>query len=203
MRRAFVTVAAVAAVFMVELVTLGAQTPGPNTWTIDSGHSTAGFSAKHLMVSTVRGTLGPIKGTIEYDGKSVETLKVDASIDVSALYTGNESRDRDLKGEGFFDVTKFPAATFKSRRVEAAGAGTFKLIGDLTMHGVTKEVTLTVDGPSAAVKAQNGGHKIGASATTTLNRRDFGLEYNNMVEAVPVVSDEVQVTLDIEASKRG
>jgi polyisoprenoid-binding protein YceI len=203
MRRAFATAAAVAAVLIIGPGSLGAQTAGPNTWTIDAGHSTAGFSVKHLMVSTVRGTLGPIKGTIEYDGKTVETLKVDASIDVSALNTGNESRDRDLKGAGFFDVTKFPAATFRSRRVAAAGAGTFKLIGDLTMHGVTKEVTLTVEGPSPAVKAQNGGHKIGASATTTLNRRDFGLEYNDMVEAVPVVSDEVQVTIDIEASKRG
>jgi polyisoprenoid-binding protein YceI len=181
---------------------LGAQAAGPNTWTIDSGHSTAGFSAKHLMVSTVRGTLGPIKGTVEYDGKSLQSLKVDASIDVSAINTGNESRDRDLKGAGFFDVAKFPAATFKSKRVESGGAGTFKLIGDLTMHGVTKEVTLTVEGPSAIVKSQNGGQKIGASATTTLNRRDFGLEYSNMVEAVPVVSDEIQVTIDIEANRK-
>ena len=154
------------------------------------------------MVSTVRGTLGPIKGTIEYDGKSLDSLKVDVSIDVSAINTGNESRDKDLKGEGFFDVTRFPTATFKSKRVEAAGAGKFKLIGDLTMHGITREVALNVEGPSPAVKAQNGGQKIGASATTTLNRRDFGLQYNNMVEAVPVVSDEVQVTIDIEANKR-
>lgn len=203
MRRALGAAAAVAAVFIIGLGTLGAQTAGPNTWTIDSGHSTAGFSVKHLMVSTVRGTLGPIKGTIEYDGKSVETLKVDASIDVTALNTGNASRDRDLKAEGFFDVTKFPTATFKSKRVEAAGAGTFRLIGDLTIHGMTREVTLTVDGPSPAVKAQNGGQKIGASATTTLNRRDFGLEYNNMVEAVPVVADEIQVTIDVEASRPG
>jgi polyisoprenoid-binding protein YceI len=196
------------------MVSVGAQAPapgsapaqpaqGPNTWTVDTGHSNAGFSVKHLMVSTVRGTLGPIKGTIDYDGKSLDSLKVDVSIDVSAINSGNESRDRDLKSPGFFDVTKFPAATFKSRRVESAGAGKFKLIGDLTMHGVTKEVALSVEGPSPAIKTQNGGQKIGASATATLNRRDFGLQYNNMVETVPVVSDEVQVTLDIEANKRG
>lgn len=205
MRRVLIPAAAVVALVIYGMDGVGAQAQpaaGPNTWTIDSGHSTAGFSVKHLMVSTVRGTLGPIKGTIEYDGKSVETLTVDASIDVSAINTGNESRDKDLKGDGFFEVAKFPTATFKSKRVEAAGAGKFTLIGDLTLHGITKEVALAVEGPSPAVKAQNG-HKIGASATTTLNRRDFGLQYNNMVEAVPVVSDDVQVTIDIEASKRG
>ena len=202
MRRTVMTAAASVALLISGLVSVAAQTPGTNTWTIDSGHSTAGFSVKHLMVSTVRGTLGPIKGTIAYDGRSLESIKIDASIDMSAINTGNESRDRDLKGTEFFDVAKFPAATFKSTRVEPAGAGKFRLIGDLTMRGVTKEVTLTVEGPSPVVKAQNG-QKIGASATTTLNRRDFGLEYNNMVEAVPVVSDEVQVTIDIEANKKG
>ena len=202
MRRAFVTAAAVAALVIPGIVDLSAQA-GPNTWTVDSGHSGAGFSVKHLMVSTVRGTLGPIKGTIDYDGKSLDSIKVDVSIDVSAINSGNESRDKDLRGEGFFDVARFPTATFKSKRVEAAGAGKFKLIGDLTMHGITKEVALNVDGPSPAVKTQNGGQKVGASATTILNRRDFGLQYNSMVEAVPVVADEIQVTLDIEANKRG
>jgi polyisoprenoid-binding protein YceI len=169
---------------------------------VDTGHSNAGFSVKHLMIATVRGTLGPIKGTIEYDGKSIESLKVDISIDVSAINTGNESRDHDLKEADFFDVAKFPTATFKSKRVEAVGAGRFKLIGNLTMRGITKEVTLNVDGPSPIVKAQNGGQKVGASATTTLNRRDFGLQYNAAIEAGPVVSDDVQVTIDIEG-KRG
>ena len=185
-----------------------AQTPaaqpaaGPNTWTVDTAHSSAGFSVKHMMVSTVRGTLGPIKGTIDYDGKSVESVKVDISIDVSAINTGNQNRDNDLKSANFFDVTKFPTATFKSKRVEAAGQGRFKLIGDLTMHGVTKEVVLNVEGPSPAIKTQQGGQKVGASATTTINRKEFGLTYNNLIEAGPVVGDEVQITIDIEANKR-
>ena len=203
MRRAFLSVAVAAAlVFPVLGQAPAAPAAGPNTWTVDTGHSSAGFSVKHLMVSTVRGTLGPIKGTVEYDGRSVETLKVDVSIDVAAINTGNASRDRDLKGESFFDVAKFPTATFKSKRVEAAGAGQFRLIGDLTMHGITKEVTLNVEGPSPAVKTQNGGQKVGASATVTLNRRDFGLQYNEAVEAVPVVADDVQVTIDIEANRK-
>jgi polyisoprenoid-binding protein YceI len=207
MRGLFLTAAAAAALSIPVL----AQPPAPasvppaapNTWTIDTNHSSAGFSVKHMMVSTVRGTLGPIKGTIVYDGKSVESITADVTIDVTAINSGSASRDRDLKGEGFFDVVRYPTATFKSRRVEAAGPGRFKLVGDLTLHGVAKEVTLNVEGPSPAVKNQQGGLKVGASATTMLNRRDFGLQYNSMVEAVPVVGDEVQVTIDIEANKQG
>jgi polyisoprenoid-binding protein YceI len=198
--------AAAAAAFVIPAP---AQTPGaprqaasPNTWTVDSGHSSASFSVKHMLVSTVRGTLGPIKGTIEYDGSTPDSLKADVSIDVTAITTGNASRDNDLRSPTFFDIAKYPTATFKSTRVEPVGAGRFKLTGDLTLHGVTKEVTLTVDGPSPAVKTQTG-LKVGASATTTLNRRDFGLQYNAMIEAGPVVSDDVQVTIDIEANKRG
>ncbi len=99
---------------------------GPNTWTIDTNHSAAGFSVKHLMVSTVRGTLGPIKGTVEYDGKSLDSLKADVTIDVRGINTGNENRDRDLKSaDGLFEVAKFPTVTFKSKRAVADGAGKF------------------------------------------------------------------------------
>jgi polyisoprenoid-binding protein YceI len=176
--------------------------PGPNTWTIDSNHSSAGFSVKHMMVSTVRGTLGKVSGTIDYDGTSAASIKADVTIDVSGINTGVTGRDNDLKSPNFFDIAKYPTATFKSKRVEAAGAGKFKLVGDLTMHGVTKEVTLDVEGPSPAVKQQNGSLKVGATATTTVNRRDFGLQYNNLIEAGPVVGDTIQVTIDIEANKR-
>ena len=180
-----------------------APAPGPNTWTIDPNHTSAGFSVKHMMVSTVRGTLGPVKGTIEYDGKSVDSLKADITIDVTGINTGNESRDKDLKsGDGLFEVAKYPAVTFKSKRATAAGAGAFKLIGDLTIHGVTKEVTLDVEGPSAPIK-MGPMLRTGASATGTINRRDFGLSYNRMVEATPMVSDEVKITIDVEATKRG
>jgi polyisoprenoid-binding protein YceI len=180
-----------------------AQTPvGPTTWTVDTGHSSAGFSVKHLLVSTVRGTLGPVKGTVDYDGKSLDSIKADVTIDVNGLNTSNENRDRDLKGADFFDVAKFPTVAFKSRRAVADGAGKFKLIGDLTMHGVTKEVTLDVEGPSPSLKQPNGSFKTGASATTTINRKDFGMRFNGMVETAPVVSDEVKITIDIELNKR-
>jgi polyisoprenoid-binding protein YceI len=199
--------AAVAAVALVAPVL--AQTPataaqppaGPNTWTVDTAHSAAGFSVRHLLVSTVRGTLGPVKGTIEYDGKSLDSLKADITIDVTGINTGNDGRDKDLKSANFFDIAQFPTATFKSKRAVADGAGKFKLTGDLTMHGVTKELTLTVEGPSAPLK-QGQNLRVGATATATINRRDWGLQYSRMVEATPAVSDEVQITIDLEATKR-
>jgi polyisoprenoid-binding protein YceI len=201
-----VLTAAIAAIFAAASVF--AQAPAPssaarsqNVWQVDSSHTSAQFSVKHLLVSTVRGTLGKVSGTIHYDGNSVESITADISIDVNGINTGQENRDRDLRSDSFFDVAKYPAVTFKSKRVEAAGEGGFRLVGDLTMHGVTKEIALDVDGPSPILKQPNGGLKIGASATTKLNRKDFGLLYNKMVEAAPVVSDEVQVQIDIEANK--
>jgi len=180
-----------------------APAAGPNTWTVDTNHSSAGFSVRHMMVSTVRGTLGPVKGTIDYDGKSIDSLKADITIDVNGINTGNESRDKDLKsGEGLFEIAKYPTVTFKSKRATASGAGAFKLVGDLTIHGVTKEVTLDVEGPSAAIK-QGQSLRTGATATTTINRKDFGLSYSRMVEATPMVSDDVKITIDVEATKRG
>ncbi len=203
MRRfALAAVAAVALVAPVLAQTPAAPAPaGPNTWTVDTGHSAAGFSVKHLLVSTVRGTLGPIKGTIDYDGKSLDSLKVDVTIDVTGINTGTEGRDKDLKSPNFFDVAQFPTATFKSKRAVADGAGKFKLTGDLTMHGVTKELTLNVEGPSAPLK-QGANLRVGALATATINRRDWGLQYSRMVEATPAVSDEVHITIDLEATKR-
>jgi polyisoprenoid-binding protein YceI len=175
---------------------------GPNAWQIDTAHTAAQFSVKHMMVSTVRGTLGKVTGTIDYDGKSVESLKADVSIDVTGINTGVDMRDKDLKSANFFEVEKYPTVTFKSKKVEPAGAGKFKLVGDLTIHGVTKEVALNVDGPSQVLKQPNGGQKVGASATGTLNRKDFGLLYNRAIEAGPVVGEEIQIQIDIEANKR-
>jgi polyisoprenoid-binding protein YceI len=171
------------------------------TWSVDSGHSSAGFSVKHMMVATVRGTLGPVSGTVEYDGKDVSTIKADIKIDVTKINTGSAPRDKDLRDGGFFEVGKYPTMTFKSSRVQPGAAGTFRMIGDLTMRGVTKEVTLEVEGPSPVVKVQTGGLKVGATATTRINRRDFGLNYNSVIEAGAVVGDEVTVTIDIELNK--
>jgi polyisoprenoid-binding protein YceI len=172
----------------------------PNQWRIDGNHSAANFSVRHLMVSTVRGQLGRITGTLEYDGKDVRSIKADVSIDVNGISTQNEGRDKHLRSDDFFDVANHPNITFKSKRVEPAGDGKFKLIGDLTIRGTIKEVALDVDGPSPIVKGPRG-LVTGASATTKIKRLEYGLKYNNMVEAGPVVGDEVTITIDIEAGR--
>lgn len=172
------------------------------TWTIDPGHSAATFSVRHMIVANVKGEFdGPV-GTATFDPKDLATLRIDATIDARSINTRNKDRDADLKGASFFDVQKFPRITFKSKTVTVEGPGKLKVLGDLTIHGVTKPVTLAVDGPTQAIKDIWGGTRIGATATTTINRRDFGLVYNQMLEAGgAVVGDQVSITLEIELTR--
>jgi polyisoprenoid-binding protein YceI len=173
---------------------------GPTQWQVDGSHSSASFSVRHLMVSTVRGQLGPMTGTVEYDGKDVRSIKADVSIDVKAISTQNANRDNDLRGAEFFDTAKYPTITFKSKRVEAGASGAFKLIGDLTIRNVTKEVALDVEAPAPVTKGMKG-FVTGTTATTKIKRLEYGLRYNSMVEAGPVVGDEVTITIDIEIGR--
>jgi polyisoprenoid-binding protein YceI len=175
---------------------------GPYEWAIDANHSAANFSVKHNVVSTVRGTLGAITGKIEYDGKDVKSVKADVAIDMTKIDTQNERRDNHLRSPDFFDVANHPTLTFKSKRVEPGAAGKFKMIGDLTIRGNTKEVALDVEGPSPLVQTagRNGGTTVltGASATTKISRKEFGVLWNNLIESMPVVGDEVTITVDLE-----
>lgn len=173
---------------------------GPNEWRIDAGHSAATFAVKHNVVTTVRGQLGRISGKIEWDGKDVKTINADIAIDVKAINTQSEGRDRDLRSANFFDVENHPNMTFKSKRVEPQGQGRFKLIGDLTIKTTTKEVALDVEGPAPFMKSQRG-VLTGASATTKINRHEFGITWNRMIESLPVVGDEVTVTIDLELTR--
>jgi len=166
-------------------------------WTIDASHSSAQFAVRHMMVTTVRGQLGKVSGTVRFDGKDLGTLSVDATIDVAAVNTQEPKRDAHLRSADFFDVDEHPAITFKSKRAEAAADGRFKLVGDLTMRGVTKEVVLDVEGPTPEVR-QASSRRIGATATTKLNRKDYGLTWNRAIETGGVVvGDEVTVTIDL------
>lgn len=177
---------------------------GPNEWRIDASHSAASFAVKHNVVSTVRGQLGRLAGKIEWDGKDVKTINADVIIDVKAINSQNEGRDRDLRSAQFFDVENHPNITFKSKRIEPQGPGRFKLIGDLTIKTTTKEVVLDVEGPAPFMKAQRGGATAvltGASATTKINRHEFGITYNRLIESLPVVGDEVTVTIDLELTR--
>ena len=173
---------------------------GPNQWNIDRSHSGASFSVRHNVVSTVRGQLGAITGVIEYDGKDVKSIKADVSIDVTKINTQSEGRDRDLRSDNFFNTEMYPNMTFKSKRVEPVGDGRFKLTGDLTIRDKTKEVTLDVEGPASVVKGPRG-VMTGATATTKISRKEFGILYNRMIEAMPVVGDEVTVTIDLELNR--
>jgi polyisoprenoid-binding protein YceI len=171
-----------------------------DTWQIDAAHSTAQFSVTHNMISTVRGEFGKMSGAIEYDGASVASIKVDVTIDATSINTRNEKRDGHLKSPDFFDVANYPTLIFKSKKAVAGAGGGFKLVGDLTIRGVTKEVTLDATGPSKVIKGGRGESRVGASATTTINRQDFGVKWNaNLDSGGVVVSDMVGITIDIEA----
>lgn len=172
-------------------------------WQIDPYHSAANFSVKHMMVSNVRGAFAKVAGTVDYDGKNLKLAKVDATIDTASINTNDEKRDEHLRGGDFFDAKKYPTITFKSKKIVPAGKGKFSMTGDLTMHGVTKTVTLAVEGPTAPIKDQKGKQHIGATATGKINRRDFGITYNSVLDNGGVaVSDEVQLTLDVELTRQ-
>src|SRR5690242_11201848 len=125
--------------------------PQAQEWQIDPAHSAAQFSVKHLGISTVRGAFSKVSGTVQYDPADPSKTVINATIDASSIDTRVQMRDNDLKSPNYFDVQKFPTITFKSKRVAKAADGKLSVIGDLTMHGVTKEVTLDVDGPSAPI----------------------------------------------------
>lgn len=173
------------------------------TWTIDPGHSAAQFTVRHMVVSNVRGEFDGPTGTVTFDPADLRTLKVDASFATKSVNTRNADRDTDLRSDLFFDVAKFPKMTFKSKRAEPGAAGHLKLIGDLTIKGVTKEVSLEVEGPTTEIKDIWGERRIGATASTTIDRREFGLVYNRMLEGGgAVVGDAITVTIDIEMTRK-
>lgn len=181
------------------LLPLAAQ---PVTYKIDSSHSSATFSVRHMMVSNTKGEFSKMEGTIVYDAKNLAASKVEATIDASTINTREPKRDAHLKSPDFFDVAKFPTLTFKSKKFYKEGAQ-IKVKGDLTIHGVTKEVVLALDGPTPEAKSPRGGIVIGASASTKINRKDFGLVYNAALETGGVlVGDEVSITLDIEGIRQ-
>lgn len=167
------------------------------TWTIDPSHSSATFAVRHMMVSNVKGSFGRMEGTVDFDGKDIAGIKANAKIDTTTITTNNEKRDTHLKSADFFDVAAHPTITFVSKRAEAAGDGRFRLIGDLTMRGVTKEVVLDVEGPTEPFTAQ-GNKRVGATATTTVNRQDYGVSWSRALDGGGVVvSDEVRITIEL------
>ena len=162
------------------------------TWYLDPPHSAAQFSVRHMGISTVRGTFTKVGGVV-IDSPDLSKASVNVTIDASSVDSRVEMRDKDLRSDHFFDVAKYPTITFVSKRVEAAGAGKLKVTGDLTIHGVTKEAVLDVDGPTPPMKDPKGNSHRGVSATTTINRADYG-----MTSGAPMVADQVAIQLDVE-----
>jgi polyisoprenoid-binding protein YceI len=174
-----------------------------DTWQIDPTHSTVGFSVRHMTISSVRGQFDKFAGTISAKDRDPSSVAIDVTIDTSSIDTHSSDRDADLKSANFLDVAKYPTMTFKSRKIEAAGPGKWTVVGDLTLHGVTREVTLAVEGPTAPIKDPYGNTRAGASATTKISRKAFGLTWNKMIETGgAMVGDEVSVSIDVEAVRK-
>ena len=172
------------------------------TYQIDSSHSGANFSVKHMMVTNVSGRFSNVKGAVTFDEKNLSKSSIEATVDIETINTNEPKRDAHLKSPDFFDVAKFPQMTFKSTKVYKAG-GVTKADGDLTLHGVTKPVTLTLTELSGEVKHPMGTIVRGAVATTRISRKDYGLTWNKTIEAGGVVvGDEIAITLEIELSRK-
>lgn len=176
---------------------------GAATWEIDASHSRVGFSVKHMMVSDVRGDFTKFSGTVTTDDKKPEAVQVDVTIDASSINTRDPKRDEHLKSPDFFDTAKNPNITFKSKSAKKAGNNKFNVVGDLTMHGVTKEVTLAVETAGKEMKDPWGNTRTAATATTKVNRKDFGLNWNKALEAGGVlVGEDVKIELEVELIKK-
>lgn len=171
-------------------------------YVVDSAHSAAQFSVKHMMVSNVRGAFSKVTGTANIDENDITRSTVEASIDVSTVNTNEPKRDEHLRSPDFFDTAKYPTMSFKSTNVEKAGDN-LKVTGNLTLHGVTRPVVLDVEGFTTEAKDPWGNTKRGGTATTKINRKDFGLGWNKALETGGVVvGDEVAITLDLELNKK-
>ena len=179
------------------------QTPAAvTTWNIDPAHSAAEFKVKHMMISNVKGKFGGITGKLVLDESDPTRSTIEAEIPVATLGTHDDQRDAHLKSADFFDAEKFPTMTFKSLSVRVAEPGEHEVTGQLTIHGVTKVVTFAVEGPSAPGKDPWGNTRIGLSATTKINRKDFGLVWNSALETGGVlVGEDVTITLDVQFIK--
>jgi polyisoprenoid-binding protein YceI len=187
--------------FAVILAATSAQAQS-TTWQLDPAHSNAQFSVRHLGISNVQGEFTKVSGTVQLDDQDISKSTVNATIDVASLDTRVQHRNDDLKSDHFFDVAKYPTITFQSTKITKTGDDSSKMTGNLTIHGVTKEVTFDVTGPTKVIQAM--GTRRGASATTKINRQDFGITYmsNTLPGGDQMIGDTVTVTLDVEMVKK-
>ncbi len=182
--------------------TVAAPQTATSTWNIDPVHSVAEFKVKHMMISNVKGQFSGLQGVLTHDETDPTKSHVEISIAAASINTRDAQRDAHLKSADFFDVEKFPALSFRSTQIKRAGEGELAVAGDLTIHGVTKNVVFTVEGPTSPAKDPWGNTRLGASATTKINRKDFGLTWNAALETGGIlVGEEVTLTLDVQFIK--
>ena len=182
--------------------TLAIPKTAVSTWNLDPVHSAAEFKVKHMMISNVKGQFSKVSGVLKYDESDLTRSSIEASIDVTSIETRDGQRDGHLKSEDFFHAEKFPTLSFKSTSVKVLGDGELAVEGDLTIRGVTRKVVFAVEGPTPAAKDPWGNLRIAVSASTKINRKDFGLTWNAALETGGIlVGDEVTITLDVEFVK--
>lgn len=174
-----------------------------SNWQIDPAHSSAQFSVRHMAISTVRGAFSKVTGSVVFDDKDISKSTIDVSIDANSVDTRVPDRDNDLRSDKFFDVAHYPSITFKSKKVEQVAPGKLKVTGDLTIRGTTKEVILDVEGPTVPMKDPWGNTRVAATATTKINRQDFGVKWNATLDnGGVVVGDDVSIVIDVELVKK-
>ena len=172
------------------------------TWNVDPAHSVAEFQVKHMMISNVKGRFSKLSGALSLDESGHHNSNVDVSVEAASIHTGDDQRDAHLKSADFFDVEKFPTLTFRSSGVREVNDGGLSVDGDLTIHGVQRKVTFAVEGPTPPSKDPWGNTRIAVSATTKINRKDFGLTWNAALETGGIlVGEEVTITLDVQFVK--
>jgi polyisoprenoid-binding protein YceI len=172
------------------------------TWNIDPAHSVAEFKVKHMMISNVKGRFSKLSGALFLDESDLANSRVEVSIEAASIYTGDDQRDAHLKSADFLDVEKFPTLTFKSKCIRIVRDGELSVEGDLTIHGVTRNVSFAVEGPTPPSKDPWGNTRVAISASTKINRKDFGLTWNAALETGGIlVGEEVTITLDTQFVK--
>ncbi len=173
------------------------------TWEVDPTHSSFQFKVRHMTVSNVKGDFGKSRGVVTIDDKDITQTKVEVAIEVTSVNTGHSQRDEHLRGPDFFNVAKYPTISFVSRKVTRGDADRLRVIGDLTIHGVTREITVDVEGLTPEVKDPGGNSRRGATATTKINRRDFGMIWNKVLDnGGLVVGDEVAIYVEVELVRK-
>ena len=172
------------------------------TWNVDPVHSVAEFKVKHMMISNVKGQFTTVKGVLILDENDLANSRVEASIEAASINTRDAQRDAHLKSADFFDVEKFPILSFKSTRISRVTDGELAVAGELVIHGITRSVLFTVDGPTPPAKDPWGNVRLGLSATTKINRKNFGLEWNSALETGGfLLGDDLKLELEVSLIK--